>query len=89
MLEPPAPRDHHPRCPALCEWADASINLDPGHECAIHDSHECTCDEIAAYIAEKAAEAIGDTYEPEYTCSLEERDGHMVLVTRRIEEDTL
>lgn len=60
MLEPPD-RPHDRRCQSLC-----TSRLVDGLCAWKHFSHDCNCDEIAAYIAEKAAEAFADWEQAAY-----------------------
>lgn len=60
-LEPPDPQPHDVRCQSLC-----TSRIVDGRCAWKHFSHECDCDEIAASIAEKAAEAFADWEQAAY-----------------------
>lgn len=58
---------HDPRCAFNCDLPLLYVVSTGEYECDDgHTGHECDCDEIAAYIAEKAAEAFADWEQAAY-----------------------
>lgn len=56
------PREHDPRCHALCDYAGLSVIEDSEYDCPNGHTvpHDCTCDEIHAARIEALAESYAE-----------------------------